>query len=71
MSEEPNAKDTVGCIFGLFTIILVTPVWYALLFGILQAIEAEPWMWVCYFIYVPAQLGCAILGRLFQEMRKA
>ena len=68
MKEEPKAKDFVGCIAGLFWAVVYMPLWYCLVFGILLKIEADPWMWITFYAYVPVGLLCTCLSKLFDFM---
>lgn len=54
MTDSPTPKQAVGCIGAVITLLLSLPLWYALLFGILIRIEAPNWMWICYWLYLPA-----------------
>lgn len=51
MTEEQ--KKGVGCILAGLHIVLVTPIWYYLLFRVLQAVNADTSMWVAYWVYIP------------------
>jgi hypothetical protein len=64
-SERPSVF--AGCAVGVGRLCVSWPIWYALLFGILQRIDAPTWMWVAYFVYVPSGL---LLG-VCEEVVKA
>jgi ABC-type multidrug transport system permease subunit len=66
--KEKVVKGIAGCGFLVIWFFLVQPLWYALLFGILQRIESEPWMWICFWIYVPAGLIAGIISHLFLRL---
>lgn len=60
MSEDKKkAQAVVGCMTSLWHMIVVAPMWWALLFGILQHMgETCPmWMWVCFWAYVPCNMA--------------
>lgn len=49
-------KEKLGCIliiFGLARFIVVTPLYYIMLYMILDHIQATSFMWTFFFIYAP------------------
>lgn len=69
MADEPvDAKTLTGCLGITFWLFLTQPLWYALLFGILQKIEADPWMWTCFWIYVPATISSYLIVKLSERL---
>jgi hypothetical protein len=54
-------------IVGLLTVFVVAPIWYYLLYKVLQAINATELMWFLYWIYVPV----SILGRIVSDIAGA
>lgn len=46
---------------AVVAMLVVTPLWMILLFGILRTIDAETRMWVLYWCYVPASFGMGLL----------
>lgn len=41
---------------GLIALLVVLPIWYFLLYRILDAVHANELMWFLYWVYVPAGL---------------
>ena len=66
---EIKGKATVGCLAGIVSLFLAVPLWYALMFMILQKIEATPTMWVLFFLYVPVGLAGHVLSELMKNMK--
>lgn len=50
--EEKSALS--GCFVISWTALVTTPMWLALLFGILSSVSAPVWMWCLYWVYVPS-----------------
>ena len=48
-----NAKQKVGCAFAIVRTLVTQPIWYYLLYKILQAVEASDLMWFLYWVYFP------------------
>jgi hypothetical protein len=69
VSEENGAKEA-GCLVAVLWAVLVQPLWYVLLFGILRTIESEPYMWVCYWIYLPSGIAVGLLSRAVEMAKK-
>ena len=67
---EQVGKGLVGCTGLVIQMFLVYPIWYILLFVILQRIEPPTWTWVLYIIYIPATLLTSIIGEFFRGMGK-
>lgn len=51
-------------IYGLISLFLVAPIWYYLLYKVLQGVNATDVMWLLYWVYVPAALFCSILQKI-------
>ena len=68
--KEFKVSTMIGCLFGMLSLFLVAPMWYAMLFGILQSIDAKPWMWVIYFIYVPSGIVVSSLEKIYKAMQR-
>lgn len=60
MSKQSDNKALVGCVFGIATIFVFTPMSAAMWFGVLSIIQAPTWMWV---------LFCLILGLVSFDCR--
>jgi hypothetical protein len=52
---------------GLMAIFILTPIWYYLLFKILQATNATDLMWFLYWVYVPVGIVVGIAGKLAEK----
>ena len=62
--KELTGAESASCVTVSLHMFLIQPIWFVLLFGILQAINAETWMWVCFLIYIPAQYAGAAFTQL-------
>lgn len=66
-----NAKQKVGCAFAILRILVTQPIWYYLLYKILQAVEATDLMWFLFWVYLPVGIVLliveAIMSSVFDE----
>jgi hypothetical protein len=66
-----NAKQKVGCAFAIIRILFTQPIWYYLLYKVLQAVEATDLMWFLFWVYFPVGIVLliveAILSSVFDE----
>lgn len=51
----------------LLTIFVVMPIWFFLLYRILQAVNAGELMWFLYWVYLPVTLLVAVLTRITMD----
>ena len=54
-------------IAALFGILVVTPIWYYLLYQILVRVNASELMFFLYWVYLPAGLLATVIGRLAEK----
>ena len=59
-----NAKQKTSCAIALVAVFITQPIWYYLLFKILQAIGASDLMWFLYWVYLPVGLLLAIVNAI-------
>lgn len=57
-------KTLVTLVTGLIALCVVLPIWYVLLYYILQSVNASDVMWLLYWIYVPVGIFISILGEI-------
>ena len=56
---------------GAITALLITaPIWFFLLYRILQAVNASELMWFLYWIYLPASVVVGLIGKLVDEAQR-
>ena len=56
---------------SLFMAIFISlPIWFYLLYKILEAVQATELMWFLYWIYIPSVIIGTILARAFEEQKK-
>jgi hypothetical protein len=55
------SKQTLSGIFGLVSILIVSPIWYYLLYKLLSISGATELMWFLYYIYVPVGIILALI----------
>lgn len=61
-----DAQVGAGCILSLLQLLITGPIWYILLFGILDRTDAPTWQWALYWVYLPVGVALASL-RVFVE----
>ena len=61
MSNDLTGKQVTGCLSAILTLFVSLPIWYALLFYILFTLQAPPWAWAAYWVYVPTGLFAGVL----------
>lgn len=49
---------------GITALLITLPIWFFLLYRILQAVNASELMWFLYWIYVPASVVVGLIGKL-------
>ncbi len=59
-----------GCVVAVARLMIIFPIWYALLFGILQRVDAPAWMWVAYWVYVPVCVLSGLAEEFFKQLSK-
>jgi len=66
MSEKYTAA-LLTRIEELLTIFIGAPIWYYLLYRILEAVNASELMWFLYWVYVPVALLCGVLSKVAEN----
>lgn len=56
--------NSVRTIAGLLVIFIVAPIWYYLLYRVLEGVNASSVMWLLYWVYVPVAIFAQILAEL-------
>ena len=67
---DSTEKKLTGCGLAVLSLFVMTPMWSALCFGVLQKIDADPWMWVLFWCYLPVMFIAQILGQVFSKFMK-
>ena len=49
---------------GLLSLFIILPIWYFLLYRILEAVNATELMWFLYWVYLPVSVFASILIKL-------
>ena len=57
-------SKTIGALLALF---VVLPIWFFLLYRILESVNASELMWFLYWVYVPAALLCSAIAKIAGE----
>jgi hypothetical protein len=52
---------------GMLSVLFVLPIWFYLLYKILDAVQASDLMWFLYIAYIPAAMLAALLGMLIED----
>lgn len=62
MSSDNKPSATyiaASCFYVTWQIVVMFPLWVALVYAVLSASDAPPWAWLVFYCYVPAVLvGC-------------
>ena len=67
-TDKQAAALLSGCV-GVFLYLFVQmPLWAILLYVLLDAVHAAPWVWVIYWIYLPVGVLTAFITRLVQTL---
>lgn len=67
---EQSDAEQFGCVVGMWSILVTTPMWLALLFAVLNATNPPVWAWVLYWCYLPAQVLQVIAVSVFKVMNE-
>ena len=59
----------IKLISGLVGLLVVLPIWYYLVYKILEAINASELLWFLYWIYFPAGVFVAILTKIAESSK--
>ena len=54
----------IKAISGLLAVFIVMPIWYYLMYKLLQGVNATDVMWLLYWIYLPVAIFVQILTKL-------
>ena len=54
-------------ITGMLGVFLALPIWFYLLYRVLDSVNADSLMWFLYWVYIPINLLVAIIGKLVEE----
>jgi ABC-type multidrug transport system permease subunit len=57
-------------IWGLVSVMVIGPIWYYLLYKILQAVDASELMWFLYWIYLPTAFFMGVLNSIISNSNK-
>jgi hypothetical protein len=60
-------KKSLSIISGSLITLVVFPIWYYLLYKILQAVNATELMWFLFWIYTPVHLISFIIAKAIKE----
>lgn len=57
-------KNQLATASNLIAILVVLPIWYWLLYQVLERVNASELMWFLYWVYLPAGVLSATLAKL-------
>lgn len=69
-TKERKASEVIGCFGGILRFLVQLPLWFYLLYQVLERVGATTAMWVAYWTYVPVGLLCAFLADLYERLRR-
>jgi hypothetical protein len=52
---------------GLIALFVTMPIWFFLLFRVLEAVNANELMWFLYWVYLPASLFVSVINKIIDE----
>lgn len=61
-------KQKSGCVLGILSSFLIMPMWFWLLYQILQRVNATETMWLIYYVYVPLSLVLNISFKIVESI---
>ena len=61
-------KSALSGIAALLALFITFPIWYYLLYKILDAVNATDLMWFLYIVYVPASFLISAIAQLVKSM---
>lgn len=67
-NEKAMARGTVGCVGGVINLFMEAPLWLAMVYLILDKIDAGPVLWTLFYIYGPIKILSAIFVSIFKAM---
>lgn len=53
-------------IVAVLSVVVIAPIWYYLLYRVLESVQATPVMWLLYWVYLPVALLCGIINKLLE-----
>lgn len=51
-------------VVGVLSVFVVAPIWYYLLYKILQSVGASELMWFLYWVYLPVAILAAVVTKI-------
>jgi len=73
-SDNPVNKKAVesvsvglSCFFVALQFLVVTPIWYYLLYNVLVRVQATELMMFLFWVYIPASLVTGILAKIVEK----
>lgn len=64
MSEKNKLAG--GCLVLALMLFVQLPLWFVLMYGVIEASGAPTWCWVIYWIYVPVNVVLATVSKVFE-----
>lgn len=61
--DELDPRKAIGCMIVVLRFVITIPLWYFLIYSILEAVDATTPMWTAFWVYMPT----GILFSLAQE----
>ena len=59
--SDPSGKEVAGCLSTILALFVSLPIWYVMLFWVFYTLDAPPWLWASYWVYVPSGLFAGAL----------
>jgi len=54
-------------VLGFVTLIILLPMWYTIVFQLLQAANVAPWVWSLFWAYMPLGFILSFLSKLVED----
>ena len=58
--------NAIRGVVAILTLLIAVPIWYYLLYKVLQAVNASEVMWLLYWIYLPVGIIAQALQKLLE-----
>lgn len=54
-------------IHGLLAVLVILPIWFYLMYQVLERVNASELMWFLYWVYLPASVLVTGIGKIIEE----
>lgn len=69
MAKDDATEKGVGCLMVIWTLFVIGPMWFVLIYQLLAASDVQPWVWFLYWAYVPSHVLGQILAGILKLIK--